>query len=99
MLPLLTSQSWADKPSQLWRYIADRTGIIAFANLPFLWLFAVRNDFVLWITGWSFATANNFHRWIARVATVEAILHSIGYSVLEFLGTSGHCLNLVVELD
>jgi predicted ferric reductase len=80
------SHSWSDPQTQLWRYIADRTGIIAVSNLPLLFTFAMRNNVLLWMTGWSFATFSKFHRWAARVATVEAIFHSIGYTVEAFLG-------------
>ncbi|KAF7534078.1 hypothetical protein G7054_g6526 [Neopestalotiopsis clavispora] len=52
--------------SQTLRYVSDRTGIIAFANFPLIWLFGMRNNVLLWVTGWDFATYNNFHRWIAR---------------------------------
>lgn len=38
------------------------------------------------LTGWHFGTFNNFHRWIARVATLQAVIHSIGYTVLVFDG-------------
>jgi hypothetical protein len=87
---LLTIPSWSDKPTQLWRYLADRTGVLAMANFPFLWTFGMRNNMLLWLTGWSFSTFNQFHRWIARVATVEAAIHSIAYTVEAFLGTSGY---------
>jgi hypothetical protein len=46
----------------------------------------MRNNLLLWFTGWDFGTYNNFHRWIARIATLEAVVHSIGYTVLVFLG-------------
>lgn len=39
---------------QLWRYVADRTGIMAFYNLPLLWMLAGRNDFLIWLTGWTY---------------------------------------------
>ncbi|KAM0287044.1 hypothetical protein ACHAQH_000729 [Verticillium albo-atrum] len=42
----------------------------------------MRNNVVIWLTGWDFGTYNNFHRWVARVATLQAVLHSIGYTVL-----------------
>ncbi|EXJ60500.1 hypothetical protein A1O7_04653 [Cladophialophora yegresii CBS 114405] len=71
------------EPQQAWRYISDRTGIICYATLPWLWMFSGRNNIFLWLTGWSFATFNIFHRHIARCATVLAIIHSIGWSVLE----------------
>ncbi|RYP91316.1 hypothetical protein DL770_002550 [Monosporascus sp. CRB-9-2] len=68
--------------TQSWRYVSDRTGIISFANFPLIWLFGMRNNVVIWLTGWDFATYNNFHRWVARIATVEAVVHSVGYTVL-----------------
>ena len=68
--------------TQAWRYVSDRTGIISFANFPLIWLFGMRNNLLLWLTGWDFGTYNNFHRWVARVATVQAIIHSVGYTVL-----------------
>lgn len=38
------------------------------------------------MAGWSTETFIPFHRWVARVATLEAIIRSIGYSVDAFLG-------------
>ncbi|OAP60926.1 hypothetical protein AYL99_05928 [Fonsecaea erecta] len=76
------------EPQQAWRYISDRTGILCYAMLPWLWMFSGRNNIFLWLTGWSFATFNIFHRHIARCATVLAIVHSVGWSVLE--GTFGY---------
>lgn len=55
---------------------------MSFANLPLLWLFGGRNNIFLWATGWSFASFNIFHRHVARVATVQAIVHSILYFVM-----------------
>ncbi|KFY04042.1 hypothetical protein V490_00012 [Pseudogymnoascus sp. VKM F-3557] len=68
---------------QLQRYIADRTGTISYANLPVLWMFSGRNNVFLWATGWSFSTFNIFHRHIARIATIQAIVHSVAYSILQ----------------
>ncbi|PGH33087.1 hypothetical protein GX50_04069 [[Emmonsia] crescens] len=73
---------WDDTFTQAFRYVSDRTGIMSYANLSLLWLFGSRNNPFLWATGWSFATFNLFHRAIARVATIQAIIHSIGYTVL-----------------
>ncbi|UKZ69675.1 uncharacterized protein TrAtP1_010678 [Trichoderma atroviride] len=70
---------------QILRYVADRTGIISFANFPFIWLFGMRNNLALWLTGWDFGTYNNFHRWVARISTAEAIIHSVLYTVLIFM--------------
>ncbi|KAF4972129.1 hypothetical protein FZEAL_9661 [Fusarium zealandicum] len=67
---------------QILRYASDRTGIISFANFPLIWLFGMRNNVLMWLTGWEFGTYNNFHRWVARIATVQAIVHSVGYTLL-----------------
>lgn len=40
----------------------------------------------MWLTGWDFGTYNNFHRWVARISTAQAIIHSIGYTLLIFRG-------------
>ncbi|KAM3505451.1 hypothetical protein MY10362_002949 [Beauveria mimosiformis] len=36
---------------QALRYVSDRTGIIAFVNFPLIWLFGMRNNFAIWLTG------------------------------------------------
>lgn len=66
---------------QTWRWIAERTGVFAITNLPILWLFAQRNNVLLWLTGWDYSTYNTFHRWIARLVAVEAVVHGISYTV------------------
>lgn len=73
---------WPRKSTQLLRFVSDRTGIISLANLPLVWLFGMRNDFLMWLTGWGFGTYNAFHRWAARVATLQAVIHSLGYTVM-----------------
>ncbi|KAH8602445.1 ferric reductase like transmembrane component-domain-containing protein [Bisporella sp. PMI_857] len=78
------NQYWPDISTQVWRYLADRTGVISTANLALIWVFGIRNSSLLWLTGWDFATYNNFHRWVARVATVQAVIHSVAYTVLIF---------------
>jgi len=72
--------SWTEVHTQYLRYVSDRTGIISFMNFPVIWLFATRNNVVEFLTGWSFATCTNFHRWVARVATLQAVIHSVGYT-------------------
>lgn len=46
-------------------------------------MFSGRNNIFLWLTGWSFSTFNIFHRNVARIATIQAIVHSIGYTAIE----------------
>lgn len=42
----------------------------------------MRNNVAMWLTGWDFGAYNNFHRWVARIATLQAVIHSVGYTVL-----------------
>ncbi|CAI4213071.1 unnamed protein product [Parascedosporium putredinis] len=65
----------------LYRHLATRTGTLCISNLPFVWAFGIRNNVFLWATGWSFSTFNLFHRHIARVSTIQAILHGVMYTV------------------
>ncbi|KAI2004749.1 hypothetical protein LOZ52_004990 [Ophidiomyces ophidiicola] len=76
---------WATVGPQYAAYIADRTGIITYYNLPIVWIFGIRNNIFLWATGWSFRTFNLFHRHVARIATFEGIVHSIAYTVYYFI--------------
>ena len=78
----LTNGSFPTFEHQIFRYVSDRTGVISFANFPVIWLFGMRNNVAMWLTGWDFGTYNNFHRWVARIATVQAVVHSIGYTIL-----------------
>ncbi|KAF1994177.1 ferric-chelate reductase-like protein [Amniculicola lignicola CBS 123094] len=73
---------WPAKSDQMWRYVSDRTGIISLMNFPLIWLFGTRNNTFIWLTGWGFGTYNNFHRWVARVATLQAVVHSVGYTAI-----------------
>ncbi|KAG5361735.1 Ferric/cupric reductase transmembrane component 1 [Yarrowia sp. C11] len=68
--------------AQLRKYLAMRTGILSFAQLPLLFLFAGRNNIMMWVTGWSFDTFNVYHRWIARVMIALAICHGIPNTIL-----------------
>ncbi|CVL08721.1 related to ferric reductase Fre2p [Fusarium mangiferae] len=68
--------------TQVLRHVSDRTGILSFANFPLIWLFGMRNNTVIWLTGWDFKTYNNFHRWVGRIATLQAVIHSIGYTII-----------------
>ncbi|KAI2607205.1 ferric reductase like transmembrane component-domain-containing protein [Hypoxylon fragiforme] len=67
------------KKDQLLVYIGNRQGVLSFANIPLLVLYAGRNNILLWITNWSHSTFLLLHRWIALICTVEACLHSAVY--------------------
>jgi hypothetical protein len=65
----------------VWReimaYVLFRTGVYAYIMAPLLFLFAGRNNILLWLTNWSHSTFLVLHRWIARIFTLQAILHSV----------------------
>ncbi|KAI8937647.1 hypothetical protein NX059_005352 [Plenodomus lindquistii] len=68
-----------------WRWmimlVSNRLGVLSFANMPLMFLYAGRNNLLLWATNWSHSTFLILHRWIAGIATLQAILHSIIYLV------------------
>lgn len=70
---------WAAKNAQISRYVGDRTGILAMFPLNLSILFAVRNNFLLWCTGWNFASFLSYHKMMARVSVLLAAAHSIAY--------------------
>ena len=59
--------------------ISNRLGLLSFANLPLVFLYAGRNNPLLWLTNWSHSTFILLHQWIAAIATLQAVLHSIIY--------------------
>lgn len=68
---------WKGRRIQLTRYIGDRTGVITiFLMLP-TYLFAGRNNFLLWITGWKQSTFFTYHKWLARTTVISAFVHTI----------------------
>lgn len=72
---------WPGTKAQYIRYLADRTGILAFGQFPLLFAFAGRNTIFLWLTGWSYQSFSVFHKWIGRVCVFQALLHAIMYTV------------------
>lgn len=61
--------------------IGDRFADLAIFNFPLLVLFAGRNNFMQWITGWSYSRFLTFHRWVARVVFLLVLLHGIMESI------------------
>jgi len=58
-------------------YIGDRTGVLSFANIALAVLFAGRLNPLIFITGLGQTTCLIFHQWAARVAALQAVVHSI----------------------
>ena len=75
--------AWRSSPSGIDGAIADwltdRCGVLCLANIPLIFLYAGRNNVLLWLTNWSHGTFLLLHRWVAGIATLQAILHSLIY--------------------
>ncbi|CAR25487.1 ZYRO0A01078p [Zygosaccharomyces rouxii] len=67
---------WPQKKDQLTRYVGDRSAIISMFIIIPTYLFAGRNNFLLWLTGWRQSTFMTFHRWLARMAVVSSLVHT-----------------------
>ncbi|KAG0675162.1 hypothetical protein C6P42_001896 [Pichia californica] len=77
---------WFGDETYAWqRFLSDRTGIMAFGKIPLLILFAGRNNFLLYITGWSFSTFLHFHKVVAYWMFLDSMIHSVAYTI-ECLG-------------
>ncbi|KAK8097650.1 uncharacterized protein PG998_013136 [Apiospora kogelbergensis] len=75
---------WVSSGFELCEYVGNRTGTLSLVNMSIAVLFAGRNNLLLALTGWSQTTFLTFHRWAARVATVQAVVHSIVYTQAYF---------------
>lgn len=68
---------WADKRIQLSRYVGDRSAVITIFLIVPTYLFAGRNNFLLWVTGWKQSTFYTYHKWLARTTIFSAFTHTI----------------------
>ncbi|KAK1991697.1 ferric reductase like transmembrane component [Colletotrichum falcatum] len=66
---------------ELCEYVGNRTGTLSLVNASIAILFAGRNNLLVALTGWSQTTFLTLHRWSARIATLQAIVHSIVYTM------------------
>lgn len=70
-------------------YVGNRTGTLSLVNITIAVLFAGRNNILIAVTGWSQTAFLTFHRWAARVAAVQAVVHSIVYTLAYFEPPTG----------
>lgn len=75
---------WNSPQFNLCEFIGNRTGQLSLVNLVLAVLFAGRNNILINLTGWSQSTFLTLHRWAARVAAVQAVVHSIVYTYAFF---------------
>ncbi|AET41031.1 uncharacterized protein Ecym_7183 [Eremothecium cymbalariae DBVPG len=72
---------WSGKASQFGRYIGDRSGILTNFLFTVTWLFAGRNNVLLFLTGWKQSTFLTYHKWVARVSVASLFIHTISMLV------------------
>lgn len=74
---------------QLFRYVADRTGIISMAEMALVMALSTRNSLLEWTCGWKFNTCMMLHKWIGRLCVLDAVVHSVAYvALVRFEGTA-----------
>ncbi|CCK68717.1 ferric/cupric-chelate reductase KNAG_0B02740 [Huiozyma naganishii CBS 8797] len=61
--------------------VSYRTDLMSVSIFPLIYLFGLRNNIFLPLTGIPFSTFNYYHRWCAYVSTVLAFIHSIIWTV------------------
>lgn len=68
---------YATRWREIVAFVLYRTGNFAYIMAPLVFLFAGRNNVLLWLTNWSHSTFILLHRWVARVFALQALLHSV----------------------
>jgi predicted ferric reductase len=56
--------------------VGNRAGVMAMGNVVALFLFAARNNVLLWVTDWSYGTYLLLHRWLGYWAVIHTVIHS-----------------------
>ncbi|PVH86441.1 hypothetical protein DL98DRAFT_481154 [Cadophora sp. DSE1049] len=68
--------SFLTRGHQTLSIVGNRAGSMAMGNVAVLFLFAARNNPLLYITDWSYGTYLLLHRWLGYWAIVQTIIHS-----------------------
>ncbi|CAM9011249.1 unnamed protein product [Wickerhamomyces anomalus] len=83
---------WNTRDGQAARYPGDRTGVLALYSLQLTFLFAGRNNFLIWLTGWKQSTFYTYHKWVSRFNFILILIHagsmhmqSVGMGYSKFL--------------
>lgn len=74
---------WELPRHQLIAEFRGRTGILAVVNMMPLFVFAGRNNPLIWILGFSFDTWNLIHRWVGRVVILESTCHIVAWTIVK----------------
>ncbi|KAL1871716.1 hypothetical protein VTK73DRAFT_1937 [Phialemonium thermophilum] len=70
---------FADSGASALSLLRNRSGTLAIVNLIPLFLFATRNNPLIWLLGISFDTYNLIHRWFGRIVVIESVVHTVAF--------------------
>ncbi|OBT83462.1 hypothetical protein VE02_07415 [Pseudogymnoascus sp. 03VT05] len=82
---------------ELCEYVGNRTGTLSLVNMCISILFAGRNNLLIALAGWNQTAFLTLHRWTARVAALQALVHSIAYTLAYFEPGYGGAAEYAVE--
>lgn len=83
-----TNSLFRTRTQQILRLVADRAGILAFGNLPIIFLFGTRNNMLMTLTDFDFSTFISLHKWVGRIMILHSLLHSCCYLCYSILAGS-----------
>lgn len=90
--------TWFASPQfEMCEYVGNRTGTLSLVNMTIAILFAGRNNILIAITGWNQTTFLTLHRWAARISVLQAVVHSIAYTLAYFEPGSGGAARYATE--
>ncbi|KAF6833311.1 ferric reductase transmembrane component 4 [Colletotrichum plurivorum] len=89
-------QWYTNRYQELMAYFMWRTGVLAFCQMPVLFLFSSRNNILFWLTNWTQSTYKLLHRWIARLFLFQTLLHSTLALVL-YQNTGSYTTSLKIK--
>lgn len=61
--------------------LGNRSGILAFAQLPLLMVLTTRSSLLMHFTGLKYSTFILLHRWIGRIVIIDSIIHTYAFYV------------------
>ncbi|SCU93358.1 LAFA_0F15962g1_1 [Lachancea sp. 'fantastica'] len=61
--------------------IGDRTALICIYLMIITYLFAGRNQILLWLTGWKQSTFVIYHKWVGRMFYLSVLTHTIAMTI------------------
>ena len=75
------SIEWHGEKSAMLVHLRNRTGTLAMINMIPLVILAGRNNPLIWLLGIPFDVFNLVHRWFGRIVMVQAVLHSLAFTI------------------